>query len=281
MKKYSFYLLAVVACWATSLSEQLVTAGSVTKRPLFVVVQKPFIIRVMTYNVHHCNPPSKPGIIDLSAIAQAIRAQNPDLVALQEIDVHTERSGAFNQAEELARLLNMQFFFGKAIDHGGGDYGVALLSKYPLTETTVHRLPTKAETKGEPRILATAKVFLPNGTAIRFGSTHLDAQRDSVNRQMQVSEISRISAGEKLPFIIAGDFNAPPQTAIIKDLDQHFTRTCQVCEPTIPVDNPSKAIDFIAFTPSKNFKVIKHQVIPERYASDHLPVVAELSLSSK
>ncbi|QNF35842.1 endonuclease/exonuclease/phosphatase family protein [Adhaeribacter swui] len=235
----------------------------------------------MTYNVHHCNPPSKPDFIDIPAIVKAIQAQNPDLVALQEIDVNTQRSGAFNQAEEIAKALNMKFFFGKAIDHGGGDYGVAILSKYPLTETTVHRLPTKPETNGEPRVLTTAKVKLPNNTTIRFGSTHLDAQSDSVNRQLQIAEIARIAATEKLPFIIAGDFNASPESGSIKALDQHFTRTCQTCEPTIPVENPTKAIDFIAYTPAKKFKVIKNTVVPEKYASDHLPVVAEIKLSGK
>ena len=243
--------------------------------------KKTVTIRVMTYNVHHCNPPSKPDSIDISAVAKTIRAQNPDMVALQEIDVNTERSGQFNQAEELARLLNMQFYFGKAIDHQGGDYGVAILSKFPLSETTVHRLPTKPETKGEPRIVATAKVTLPNGSSFRFGSTHLDAQRDSVNRQMQIEEITKFAATEKLPFIIAGDFNAPPSSSIIKTLDRSFTRTCQTCEPTIPVENPTKAIDFIAYRPGKKFQVISNQVIPEKYASDHLPVIAEIKILSK
>jgi endonuclease/exonuclease/phosphatase family metal-dependent hydrolase len=281
MKKYPLYLLAGTTWLAGAFLNVTVTAGTEVGHPVGVIARKPINLRVITYNVHHCNPPSKPNIIDMAAVAQAIRAQNPDVVALQEIDVNTKRSGAFNQAEELARQLNMQFFFGKAIDHEGGDYGVAILSKYPLSETTVHRLPTKPATKGEPRVLATAKITLPNGTALRFGSTHLDAQRDSVNRQLQVAEINRIASAEKLPFIIAGDFNAPPSTAVIKQLDQHFTRTCQPCDPTIPVNNPTKAIDFVAYAPATKFKVNKNQVIPERYASDHLPVLAEITLRAK
>lgn len=236
-------------------------------------------LRVMSYNIHHGNPPSKPELIDLEAIVNTIRKQTPDLVALQEVDVHTERSGAFNQAEEIARRLNMHYFFGKAIDHQGGEYGVALLSKYPLSETVVHRLPSKAETKGEPRVLATAKVTLPDGTTLRFGSTHLDAQRDSVNRELQIREIVRIASGEPLPFLLAGDFNATPGTGVIHLLDQAFTRTCQNCAPTIPVLKPTKAIDFIAYRhPAGKFSVASHRVIPETYASDHLPVVAQIQI---
>src|SRR5512145_1706973 len=46
-------------------------------------------IRVLTYNIHHCNPPSSPGVIDPEAIATVIRQQQPDLVALQEVDIRT------------------------------------------------------------------------------------------------------------------------------------------------------------------------------------------------
>lgn len=50
-------------------------------------------LRLMTYNIHHANPPSKTNVIDIDAIAEVIREQNVDLVALQEVDVHTIRSG--------------------------------------------------------------------------------------------------------------------------------------------------------------------------------------------
>lgn len=274
MKNFVLSLLLGAAILAASSSGGSLPVSSALTQNAVSKPAKAVSLRVMTYNVHHCNPPSKSGYIDVDAIVKTIKAQHPDLVALQEIDVNTRRSGAINQAGEIAKALNMHFFFGKAINHDGGEYGVVILSKYPLSETVVHRLPTKAETKGEPRVLATAKVILAGGAAIRFGSTHLDAQRDSVNRQMQIQEIGSIASSEKLPFIIAGDFNATPESGVIKALDANFTRTCQVCEPTIPVDKPTKAIDFVGYTPTNKFEVLNHQVIPEKYASDHLPVVA-------
>ena len=140
----------------------------------------------------------------------------------------------------------------------------------------IHKLPTQAGTKGEPRILTTAKINFP-GAVIRFGSTHLDAQKADSNRQLQIQEINRIAADEKLHFIIAGDFNDIPGSAVINELDKQFIRTCQQCDPTIPIKNPKKAIDFIAFTPSSKFKVVQTKVLNGIIASDHLPVVAELS----
>lgn len=235
-------------------------------------------LKVMSYNIHHANPPSRKDSIDIDAIVKVIKAQDPALVALQEVDVNTGRSGNRNQATEIAQKLGMQVFFGKAIDHDGGDYGVAILSKFPISDPKVYRLPTLESTGGEPRVLATVNLKLADGRRMIFGSTHLDAQRDSVNREMQIREINRIAALEKLPFVIAGDFNAPPGSGVIKTLDQQFSRTCTQCEPTIPVINPQKTIDFIAFKPDGTFKVLSNTVVQEKYASDHLPVVAVLQI---
>ncbi|MCC9138593.1 endonuclease/exonuclease/phosphatase family protein [Pontibacter silvestris] len=272
MRNLIFILMTGAAFWVASCSSSSKHAAS---KPAASTKGK-HTLKVMSYNVHHCNPPSKEGYIDIDAIAKVIERQEPDIVALQEIDVHTQRSGANNQAEEIAYRLDMNYYFGKAIDYEGGEYGVAILSKYPLSETVVNRLPTKTETNGEPRILATAKITLPDGSAIRFGSTHLDAQKEPGNRKLQMEEIVKITSSEKLPFVIAGDFNSTPESNEIQLLDKYFTRTCQTCAPTIPVVNPSKTIDFIAFTPTAEFSVTSNEVIMEPYASDHLPVVAVL-----
>ncbi|MDT0678637.1 endonuclease/exonuclease/phosphatase family protein [Autumnicola musiva] len=236
-------------------------------------------LRVMSYNIHHANPPSTLDSIDINAIVHTIMAQQPDLVALQEIDADTERSGKGNQAEIIAEKLGMHVFFGKAIDFGGGEYGVAILSKYPLSEGTVYKLPTKAGTGGEARVLATVKIKLPDGKFLRFGSTHLDAQKENTNRLLQISEIAKISSEEELPMIIAGDFNDTPNSEVIAVLDTSFKRTCNDCKPTIPVNDPLHAIDFIAYKPQKNFSIRGHKVINETYASDHLPIVATLKVN--
>jgi len=237
-------------------------------------------LRVMSYNIHHCNPPAITGKIDIEAIANVIKAQNPDLVALQEVDVNTIRSGKINQASLLAKMLGMNFIFAKGIDYEGGEYGVAILSKYPISENKTHRLTTQADTKGEPRVLATVLVSLPNGRKIRFGTTHLDAQKADTNRLLQVRELNAIAQQEKLPFIIAGDLNAKPGSTPINLFDGPYTRTCEDCEFTIPVINPKRTIDFIAFKNGSPFEVISHQVIPERLASDHLPILSVLKFKS-
>ncbi|TDH28669.1 endonuclease [Segetibacter sp. 3557_3] len=275
MKLFSFFLVIFLATFGCTrkLAQTGSSAGTNTNWSNE--------LHVLCYNIHHASPPSKPGVIDLDAIAKVIRQSSPDIVALQEVDVNTNRSGkTSNQAEDLARLSGMpHYYFAKAINYDGGEYGVAILSRLPLSNMKNTPLPTAAGTNGEPRTLATAEVTLPNRSKFVFACTHLDAQRSDTNRLLQVQKIGEVLKQEKLTVVIAGDFNAVAGGEVINILDQSFTRSCiQNCGFTIPVINPTKTIDFVAYKPSTAFTIVKHQVIDEKYASDHLPVEVVLQL---
>lgn len=236
------------------------------------------LLSVMSYNIHHANPPSKKDFIDIDAIAGVINKEHPDIVALQEVDVNTKRSGMINEAALLAEKTNMNYYFAKAIDYDGGEYGVAILSKYPLSRGTTYKLPTLAETGGEPRVLATAFITV-NGKDLLFACTHLDAQRNDTNRVLQINAIADVLQKERLPIVLAGDLNAVAGSTVINVLDGNFVRSCvSDCGFTIPVEHPNKTIDFISFRPSAGFAVRMHKVVDERYASDHLPVLAVLEI---
>jgi endonuclease/exonuclease/phosphatase family metal-dependent hydrolase len=239
------------------------------------------VVKVLSYNIHHANPPSKPGIIDISAIANVIKQQQPDLVALQEVDVYTNRSGkTVNEAEEIAKQSGMPYyFFAKAINYDGGEYGVAILSRYPIENMTNYPLPTEETTKGEHRTLATVTVILPQQKKILFACTHLDAQAKDTNRFLQINKIAGLLGKKEYPLIIAGDFNAEPGSRVVNELDKYFTRSCITnCAFTIPEINPNKTIDYNAYRPASAFTVTSHTVIDEKYASDHLPVLAVLKI---
>lgn len=233
-------------------------------------------IRVLTYNVHHCNPPAQEGVIDIDAIAKVITSINPDVVALQEIDVRTGRSGkTVDQAQALAKKTGMHAFFLKNIDYDGGAYGVAILSKSTWMDTTSLKLPMKAGSGGEPRGLAMISLKTRDGQQYHFACTHLDLKPE--NRILQINAIRSFVKKYPDPVILAGDLNAVAGSNVINTLDQFMQRTCDQCLFTIPVDKPDRAIDFIAFTPDR-FKVEKHEVINGVHASDHLPVYVNLTM---
>ena len=130
---------------------------------------------------------------------------------------------------------------------------------------------------GEPRALSTITVLLKSGRKLKFASTHLELKLE--NRLLQVEKIKALFAEEKLPLVLAGDFNDVPGSEAITKMDRFLKRSCtQSCPATFPEVNANKEIDMIMFTPSR-FKVKLHKVIDETYASDHLPLLAELNMN--
>lgn len=100
--------------------------------PLFVFgAGKPF--KIMSYNIRHGATSDKG--FDLTRCASVMAAENPRFIALQEVDMFTSRVANTNTCEVLAALVGekinapVRWTFAKAIKYGGGDYGVALLSK--------------------------------------------------------------------------------------------------------------------------------------------------------
>jgi len=238
-------------------------------------------LKVMAYNIHHCNPPSEPEMIDVAAIAKVINDESPDLVALQEVDVYTRRSGkTLHQAKALAESTGMHYYFKKAIDYDEGEYGIAVLSKFPIEDTLGFTLPMAPGLGGEPRAVAAIKVRLPNGALMTFASTHLDLKEE--HRVLQTEKITTELATGSNIVIVAGDFNALAGSESIDVMDHVFMRTCagNDCPGTIPVANPNRVIDYVFYRPLADMKVIEHRVVAETYASDHRPVVAVLQVSS-
>lgn len=236
---------------------------------------------VMSYNIRLANPPSAGSKRDLPAIANIINQSKADLVALQEVDIYTERSGIdIHQAKELGRLTNMNAFFVNAMDvFGGGEYGVAVLSRFPILDSVGYELPTDPSIGGEMRKLAVVKVEMPDKTEITFASTHLD-HRSVDNRMFQADLIGRVLQKEKGLVILAGDFNDFPNSRPLDYFDNFLIGTCRNnCPATFPSWNPSSVIDYIMFSPMDRIETVNHQVIYETYPSDHLPVLAGLKIN--
>src|SRR5471030_2775271 len=142
----------------------------------------PLTLRVLTYNIHHGE--GMDGRFDLSRLAGVVTSIHPDLVALQEVDEGTERASGVDELAELARLTDLHAVFGKAMDYWGGEYGVAVLSRWPLLRTHNDPLPNLAE--HEPRTALTVEVAVGDGgPRIAFTSTHFDQARDPENRLAQ------------------------------------------------------------------------------------------------
>jgi endonuclease/exonuclease/phosphatase family metal-dependent hydrolase len=236
---------------------------------------KPVRLTVLTYNIHHAAGVDKR--LDIERIARVITDSKADLVALQEVDNGVPRTDNVNQPAELGRLTKMHAFFGKAMDFAGGEYGDVVLSKPTIKSQRVVALPHTAGGEHEPRAAAIARVRV-QGKDIIFISTHLDHLGEPSDRLRQMQAIAMALKDEKLPIVLAGDFNCVPDTEPLAVLDTSWLRATDD-EPSIPVVNPKHKIDHVFVKPAARWKVIETHVIDQEVASDHRPVVVTLELA--
>lgn len=227
-------------------------------------------LRVLTWNIHH--GVGADGKLDLERIAKVITSQRPDVVLLQEVDQKCTRSGGVDQAAELAKLTQLKHVFGKAMDLQGGQYGQAILSRTDLADVKIHPLPSQ----GEPRIAVSATTVSPLGP-ITVATVHLDFQDEArQNAQAQVCAAALLTA--TTPVVLAGDFNAKPDTRTLATFTQApWTIVPKEGTPhTHPADKPEIEIDYLIVRGLRPLKPAT--VIPETTASDHRPVLALIAL---
>ncbi len=241
--------------------------------------EAPRPITVLSYNIHHGE--GTDGRVDLERIAAVIRAQSPDLVALQEVDRATRRTGGVDQLQTLACLLGMQPVFGRTIDYQGGMYGNGVLTRLPVNGFANRALPF---TPGrEPRGVLQLHVYTgPTESGhflFRVFATHLD-----------VAEADRLKAVEALPDWVAeepdtptlllGDLNALPGSApMARLLASGWSVAGEPgAHPTFPARDPQRQIDYILFRPAHRWRVLEVWVPEEAVASDHRPIAARLEL---
>lgn len=237
----------------------------------------PHTLRIMSYNIHHGR--GMDGVVDLERIAALIREAEVDLVALQEVDKGTRRTDQIEIAAELARLTDMNFAFEKNIDFQGGEYGNAILSRHLITNSQNHHYKMLRE--GEQRGLLSVDVSIHNRT-ITFASTHLDHRPDPSERLSNVIEIKAFMAGHTTPVILAGDFNDQPGRAVHSEITTIFTDAWEEAGLgdgfTYSSTDPKSRIDYVFLSPKSAWRVTS-AIVVESEASDHLPLLVEVTLN--
>jgi len=239
----------------------------------------PGTLRVMTYNIHHGR--GMDGVIDLKRIAAVIKAAEPDLVALQEVDQGVERTGRVDQPAVLAALTGMHVVFEKNIDYQGGEYGNAVLSRFPIRRHTNHQLPSMYE--GEQRGLLEVHV-MHGGRPVVFYATHFEYRVDDTERLASADMLRGLIEAQAVEtLIVAGDINARPDSAVLDKLtaflnDAYASKAGEGY--TFPADTPDRRIDYIMSAHGSGLHAVTADVIDEPVASDHRPlfVVFEVSV---
>lgn len=153
--------------------------------------------RIATWNIRAAR--SAP----LDAIASEIMSMQADLVALQEVDVRTRRTGFVDEPAVLAAALGFHYVFAASIKWDEGDYGLAVVSRWPLVDVRRHRLD--ATLAGEQRIVLEATVCA-DGRPLRVFNHHGDIR--AASREVGFGELKGIvqpHLGRRI--LVLGDFN--------------------------------------------------------------------------
>ena len=238
--------------------------------------QRPLTLRILSYNIHHGE--GTDGQLDLERIAKVIASVDPDLVALQEVDRNVQRTGQVDQPAALARLTKMNVIFGDNISLQGGQYGNAILSRFPILDHQNHALPNFDD--GEQRGFLEAEVQLPGShPPLLFIATHLDHRRDDKERVASARAINeRIEGRLGTVALLAGDLNDVPGSRTLVEFGKHWSRANKVISPTTPVDEPTRQIDYILLRPADRWRVTETRVLDEAAASDHRAILAVVQL---
>jgi endonuclease/exonuclease/phosphatase family metal-dependent hydrolase len=237
------------------------------------------MLRILTYNVHSCigsDRKSSP-----ARIAEVIADCQPDIIALQELDVRRARTGGIDQAHAIAAHLSMTVHFHPALHVEEEQYGDAILTALPSRLVKAGPLPSFGESRGAIWVAVDV-----DGVELQVINTHLGVwrgqRREQVARLLGPAWLGHPSC--RPPRILVGDFNATPGSLVYRTLagrmqDAQSALAPRRPRPTFPARLPLLRIDHIFVDgPLQVADAQVHRSLLARAASDHLPLTVDIHL---
>jgi endonuclease/exonuclease/phosphatase family metal-dependent hydrolase len=239
---------------------------------------EPLRLRIVTYNVHKCR--GLDGRTHPGRVASVLERLKPDMVALQEvIGAGTHRKG---QEEEISDHLGMVSMLAPARTLRGHPYGNALLSRLPIKYHGTYDL---TEAGREPRFLQRADISL-QGHRIHIYNVHLGTSRKERTRQTWKLIHFLSDPAVRGPKILLGDFNEwrkGPATELLAESFQSldlfpFLRWRRTYPGILPIFH----VDHIYYQGQVEIiKVTVPRTLTTFVASDHMPILVELQISTR
>lgn len=233
--------------------------------------ERPPTVRVMTWNIHGGLGPD--GRRDLRRVVDLVRRHEPDIVALQEIDARRAVvDGSSDAFAFLTEALGGNARESRLVAAADGDYGHAVISRWPLSEAVHHDISYR---RREPRAAIETLAQTPHGT-LHVAAAHLGLSfRERRHQAMQLARIV-----EKGPHrtVMLGDFNDWIwHGSVQKTLNRHFPGHSHM--KTFPAPYPLFALDRVYCRPRQ--MLVESWTDPDaKKASDHLPVIADLAMGN-
>lgn len=240
-------------------------------------------LRVISYNIHKCiggvDRRYEPG-----RIVEVIAHYEPDVVLLQEV---AEGSPIYNHDRQYERLstelgLRHVTYFVNVRFKRRGQYGNAILSRFPLTETSNIDL-TIPPKKRRSVLHGRYRVRLGKKTSRTLHVYNMHLGLSGIERKLQLKKFLASQPFEGLhprtPVLVGGDFNDVWGTLGPKMLVPAGFRGNELPLRTFPAFAPVRALDAIYVRGSLEIeRIMRSRLAVARTASDHLPLVADLRI---
>lgn len=241
-------------------------------------------LSVLTWNIH-----KGIGGVDrryrLERTRDLIAHHDPDICLLQEVDSGAKRSKRDHQVDLLGEWLGYRHrtWFPNARVRGGGRYGNAILSRWPITATANIDV-TIPGTKKRSVLHACVRVARPAGgtRTVHCFTMHLSLAGWMRDRQLEQFLACAPFAGlhHDTPVIVGGDLNDVWGTIGRRWFTPAgFTSPAAVLR-TFPAVAPLRALDAVYVRGAAALtSVTRSRAKLARQASDHLPLLATVALA--
>jgi endonuclease/exonuclease/phosphatase family metal-dependent hydrolase len=240
-------------------------------------------IRIITYNIHKCIG----GLdrrYDPARVVATIAHHAPDVVLLQEVDSLVARSNHHHQVDLLGDLLGLRHraYFGNARVRGGGEYGNAVLSRYPILDARNIDL-TVPPKKRRGALHAKLRVRLSSGRLRTLHVYDLHLGLSGIERKIQLRRFFDshpfATLDPRAPIVLGGDFNDVWGTLGRKLFAPVGFRGTTRVMATFPAYAPMRALDAVYVRGAVHLVGVERSRFElARRASDHLPLVADVEL---
>lgn len=237
---------------------------------------------VVSYNVHKCI-----GGLDRryrpERVIATLAHYQPDFLLLQEVDDTAGRTRFHRQVDLLGDALGLRsrLWFPTHRLRGGGAYGNAILSRFPLYDPSSIDL-TIAGRKVRSVVHARFRVRVDAASrSVHVFNLHLGLlerdRRVQLQRFLSADPFARLHA--RTPIIVGGDFND-----VFGRLGPQFLEPAGFRGPTRPIATfpayaPVRALDGVWVRGDVRLQgIAAGRAAAARQASDHLPLVAEIEL---
>lgn len=238
--------------------------------------------RIATYNIHKARG------LDLrivpERIVDVVLELDADILCLQEVMNVTAGQSNYDQAREIQRALpGFTCAFGSNREYRGGAYGNLTLSRFPLLSTRNHDLSRR---RREPRGVFQTEIEVAPGRLVHLFNVHLGTghmeRRFQARRLMNPEVLCQPSL--RGPRLVVGDFNEWTHgltTRLLRGQFQTFRSNHAARQRSFPSLLPFLSLDHCYYEPPLRLVETKlWRSRKARFASDHLPLIADFTLAA-